>query len=180
MCSIKQIVLGGNSGNGKTFLIERLLKEAYVPVYGYMTLMHRENLLNEKGYPVFIYPAGIPSDKRIESEENFLGYCNKGVRQIDTSVFSGLGVKLLSDIPEKGIAVMDELGYFEADVTPFTDKVFEVFSGNSYIIASVKERYDIPFLNKIRSLPGILFKTVTPENRDALFEELAPIVRSWK
>ena len=72
---------------------------------------------------------------------------------------------------------MDELGFFEAQAESFTDAVLAALSGDIPVIAAVKSRTDIPFLNAVRAAPRAEVLSITPSNRDELFERLLPRMR---
>ena len=78
-----------------------------------------------------------------------------------------------------GILVMDELGFMEAGAEAFTRAVLEALEGDIPVIAAVKHRFDVPFLNAVRAMPKAKRYTVTPESWEALYEELLPLLRQW-
>ena len=77
------------------------------------------------------------------------------------------------------ILVMDEIGFLESEAMHFRETVLRAFERKGPVLAVIKERYDVPFLNEIRALPGTILFTVTPENREELYLKLREIVRSW-
>ncbi len=67
---------------------------------------------------------------------------------------------------------MDELGFFEARAEAFTAAVLQALAGDVPVIAAVKDRTDVPFLNAVRAMPKAEVHHITPQNRDMLFELL--------
>ena len=126
-----------------------------------------------------LYPASVLPDTYPDSEANYVGACTGKKRKINKDVFRKLGLQLLSDIPDKAVVVIDEIGFFEADVPEYTDRVFEILRDEHPFLGVIKTRYEDPFLSAVRSLSTISYFEVTKENREALFDRLAPIVRSW-
>ena len=63
--------------------------------------------------------------------------------------------------------------------TYFCRAVLEALEGDIPVIAAVKHRFDVPFLNAVRAMPKAKRYTVTPESREALYEELLPLLRQW-
>jgi nucleoside-triphosphatase THEP1 len=57
--------------------------------------------------------------------------------------------------------------------------VLEALAGERPVIAAVKEK-KTPFLDAVRESAGALVVHVTEENRETLFEQLLPLVRSWE
>ncbi len=74
---------------------------------------------------------------------------------------------------------MDELGFMEARAEAFVRAVFDALNGTIPVIAAVKARFDVPFLNDVRAHPNARLYTITKENRDELFEEVLPAIRAW-
>ena len=62
---------------------------------------------------------------------------------------------------------------------PGTGAVLEALEGDIPVIAAVKHRFDVPFLNAVRAMPKAKRYTVTPESWEALYEELLPLLRQW-
>lgn len=169
------ILLCGEHQVGKSTLIRRLLQENRLPVYGFMTRMER----TEPPYPVYIHPAGEPMENRVYGRENLVGTCDSRCRELHPEVFNGLGTRLIREARPGGILVMDELGFMEAGAEAFTRAVLEALEGDIPVIAAVKHRFDVPFLNAVRAMPKAKRYTVTPESREALYEELLPLLRQW-
>ena len=72
---------------------------------------------------------------------------------------------------------MDELGFFESKADRFTAAVLEALAGDIPVIAAVKSRTDVPFLNAVRAAPQAEVFHITAENRDALLAALLPRMR---
>ena len=69
---------------------------------------------------------------------------------------------------------MDELGFFESKADRFTAAVLEALAGDIPVLAAVKSRTDVPFLNAVRAAPKAEVFSITPENRDELYRLLLP------
>lgn len=170
----KKILICGEKGTGKSILIQRLIEDISIPVYGFIT---KKKTLDIGPHPIYIHPAD--SGERRYGEENLIGLCDKRIRSINEEVFNTLGVEYLSDARPGGVVVMDELGFMEARADEFVRQVLKCLDGDVPVIAAVKARHDIDFLNKIRSHPNCRLYTITPDNREQLYEELRPVVMSW-
>lgn len=169
------ILLTGERQAGKSFFIRRLLRGQTRPVYGFVTKMEGEG---EDGLrPVYMHPAWEKQEDWSYAKENLVGLCGReGVKEIFPRVFETLGVSLLKDAKEDGLLVMDELGYMESTAPLFTREVLEKLAGDIPVLAAVKKRPGVPFLEQVWNTPGALKYEVVPENRQALFETLAPVL----
>ena len=168
----KHIMIVGERGVGKSTLIRRLLAHTDRPVCGFIT---KSLSADEDGFhPIYIHPAAQEVDQREYTPENLIGTCDSKIHNINLSAFDTFGVEYLSNLLPGGIVLMDELGFMEAKSAAFTEKVLEVLDGDLPVLAAVKERKDIAFLETVRSHPKASLFYVTPENRDELYETLRP------
>ena len=175
----KHILLCGERGVGKSTLIEKLLQASPRPRYGFVTKMRAPG---PDGFrPVYIHPAGQPAAERVYTEANCVGCCDSRTHRPRLEVFDGLGAEYIRAALPNGILVMDELGFFEAKAERFTDAVLNALAGDIPVLAAVKARTDVPFLNAVRSMPKAEVFCITPENRGELYEALLPRVRAlWE
>lgn len=168
------ILICGEIGAGKSTLIQRLLEKNERPVYGFITKRLEPD---ETGFhPVYIHPAG--AEERAYAKENLVGTCDSKKHNVSPEVFNTLGVCYLEAEPG-ALIVMDELGFMEAKSEAFVRKVFGALDGDIPVIAVVKARFDVPFLNEVRAHEKAALYMLTKENRDALYEELLPKVLEW-
>ena len=168
----RHILVVGERHVGKSTLIRRLLDNTDRPVCGFMT---KSLPADEAGFhPIYIHPAGQPTAERVYTEENCIGVCDSRTHRPNLEVFDGLGVRYVRAARPDGVLVMDELGFFEAKAEAFTAAVLEALSGDVPVIAAVKSRRDVSFLNAVRSQPRAEVFYITPENRDVLYERLLP------
>ncbi len=178
---IRKILLGGDIGTGKDSLVDALLKVTPLPVTGLRTIRLNDEIDPEtKGAMIYMYPANVSFSDYPKNEENNIGSCTGRVRRIHPHVFRELGMKLLSDIPDNHVIVIDEIGFFEADVKEYTDRIFEILKGENFVIAVVKTRYEDPFLSAVKNDPDAHYFDVKKENRQKLLDSLSGVVRTWK
>lgn len=174
MSDWKHILICGEVNAGKSTLIAKLLKATNRPLYGFVT---KRLEADETGFhPIYIHPAGAA--ERTHAEENLIGTCDTKIHNVSTETFDTLGVEYLKAEPE-GLIVMDELGFMEASAARFVETVFQALDGDVPVIAAVKARYDVEFLNEVRVHRNAKLFKITKENRDILYQELLPIVLSW-
>ncbi len=174
MNAFKHILICGEVGVGKSTLISRLLAYNTRPVYGFLT---KKLNAGENGFhPIYIHPAGAKT--RLYGEANLIGTCDRKIHNVNLDAFNTLGASYLKAKPN-GLIVMDELGFMEANAKAFTSAVFEALNGALPVIAAVKARFDVPFLNDVRAHKNAKLYMITKENRDELFEELLPVIEAW-
>ena len=172
----RHILIVGERHVGKSTLIRRLLENTGRPVCGFMT---KSLPADEAGFhPIYIHPAAQAVEDRVYTPENLIGTCDTRIHNINQSAFDTFGVEYLTGLSPEGIVVMDELGFMEVSSEAFTSKVMEVLDGDIPILAAVKTRTDIDFLNTVRAHPKAHVFTMTEENRDELFDTLLPILKS--
>ena len=181
MQEIRKILLGGDIGAGEDSLLLKLMKEIRIPLAGLRTLMYPDRIDPDTGgAKIYMYPAAPSPDVYPDSEENYVGSCTGKERQIHPDVFQNLGVSLLSGIPKGAAVIIDEIGFFEEEITEYTDRIFALLKDQTHpVLAVVKTRYECPFLTKVRTYPGTSFYQVTEENREELFEKLSETIHAW-
>ena len=162
------ILLTGAPGVGKSTLIDRLTAALDVPVGGFRT--KKEAPRPDGLCPVYIHPA---AEERHFGADNLAGLCAVRVAARYPEVFETLGTVYL-DTPAP-LIVMDELGILEKDAAAFQQKVLSLLGGDRPVLAAVKAK-DTPFLSAVRSCPKARLFTVTEDNRDALFDEILPLL----
>ncbi len=173
----RHILICGDVGVGKSTLIQKLLHTVDLPIYGFIT---KRLPSGENGFhPIYIHPAGEPENARRRTAENLIGTCNGRIHDIHLETFNTVGAELLRTAKPDGCIVMDELGFMEAKADVFTQAVFDALDGDIPILAAVKSRTDIPFLEKVRNHPNASVYQITVENRDSLCDMLLPVVKSW-
>lgn len=174
MSERKHILVCGDVGVGKSTLISRLLECNTRPVYGFIT---KRLEAEENGFhPIYIHPAG--AKKRVWTEENQIGTCDRKTHNINLAVFNTLGVQYLEADPS-GLIIMDELGFMEAGAESFVNAVFRALDGSVPVIAAVKARFDVDFLNRVRVHEKCDLYGITKENREELFKRLQPMITAW-
>ena len=167
------VLIVGDRGVGKSTLIHRVLKELNRPVFGFET--RKETALEDpvRGCPIYIYDAGKP---HCRTPENLIGYHREQDFAAVTAAFDRYAPRLLAPVPANSVIQLDEIGFLEARSQSFCGAVQHLLDGNRPVIAAVKNR-DIPFLNQIRQHPQARCFDITPENRDALYEEVLAFMK---
>lgn len=163
----------GDRGVGKSTLIRRVLEELNRPVFGYET--KKETNLEDpiRGCPIYIYDAGTP---RCQTPENLIGYHREQNAAAITAAFERYAPRLMGTVPENAVVELDEVGFLEAKSETFCRAVLQLLDGRRPVIAAVKNK-EIPFLCALREHRNARCFYITPENRDALFEEVLEFMK---
>lgn len=162
------ILIVGARGVGKSTLIRRVLKELNVSVCGFETKKEDHLEDPEYGSPVYIYEADKPHEQH---PENLVGYCKNKHPLVYKETFDRYA-QTLREVPETPeVILMDEIGFMESLSEEFQSAILSHLEGDRLVIAAVKHK-DTPFLQQVRSHPNCRCFTITPENRDALKEEV--------
>ena len=172
----RHILICGERGVGKSTLIEKLLQTSSRPRYGFITKMRPAG--PDGFHPIYIHSAATPAKARTYAEENCIGTCDSRTHRPNLAAFNILGVRYIEAAKPGGIIVMDELGFFEAKADAFTATVLRALGGDIPVIAAVKSRTDVPFLNAVRAAPMTEVYYITPDNRDELYEKLLPKIQA--
>ncbi len=137
------LILCGSSGTGKTSAIKKVLMQVNEPIYGFWT----EKLApdTEGNSPVYLHGCREPL-----CFSHRIGLCKNRHAEKYPEVFDLVGVRFLSDIPEGGLVLMDEIGFMESEAKEFTKAIFRILDGNYRVIAAVRDK-QTPLLNAIRN-----------------------------
>ena len=160
------ILITGGVGVGKSTLIHKLLQQTQAAVYGFRTKKAEADASGDA--KVYIHAA---TGALTYEDGNVVGLSSPKGGQAYPEVFDNVGLDLLSEIPAGAIVLMDELGFMESQAGLFCEKVMDILDGPYYVIAAVKTM-STPFLDAVRSHEKGLIWTITPENRDGLYDAI--------
>ncbi len=172
---MSHILLCGERGAGKSTLIRRLLLANTRAVYGFVT--ERREADSDGFHPIYLHPAGAQT--RVYADSNRVGRCDAKTHSVSLEAFDGLGARCIREARPGGLIVMDELGFMESAADGFTRAVLDALDGETPVLAAVKARYDVPFLNAVRAHPNAAVYTVNADNREALYRALLPTIFGW-
>lgn len=171
---MEHLLLCGRRRSGRSALIRSLLRETWVPVFGYETLTMGTR--PDGFHEIYLYPYGTKSPQR--REENHVADCNTRERIVHHEVFNQLGVQLLRQ-PVRGILVMDEIGFMESGAEEFCRAVLERLDGDVPVLAAVRSGVDTAFLRQVTQHPKVRCLEMKPERFEEYEKQLRPIVQTW-
>lgn len=159
MKGMGHIVLTGPRGIGKSTVVDEVIRRWIGPVDGLRTISWREG----EGRRIDL--CSVDGVRRAQaawfsSPEHREPCCR--------NTFEGLGVELLeeSGMPG-GLTVLDELGFMEQDIQPFTRAVLRRLDRREPVLAVIREEPN-PFLHAVAAHSNVTVVVVTRENRDSL------------
>ena len=165
-----KILICGPRGVGKSTLIRRLTALYPGPVSGFVT--KRETVADGEGlFPIYIHPAACPESRRQYGPENLIGRCDRRRSVRCTPVFDDWGPRLLEG---PGLLLMDELGRLEREASGFIAQVEACLDADKRVLG-VLQKCNSAHVARIAQREDVTVLTVTPENRDELFEMLLSI-----
>ncbi len=167
-----KIFLTGEPRVGKTTLIQKLVREFPDDYAGFWSEKHYD--LEQGVDLVYIHAT---KGEWYYRPENCIGTCFPGVRAVGhKEVFEGYGRELLSHIPPKVPVIMDELGFLERDAEVFCKTALALLDSDNPVIGVIKPK-PIAFLDQIRAHPAVQIFTVTRENTEEIYSQIAAL---WK
>ena len=160
------LVICGERGVGKSTCIRRVIRETKPEISGFIT--KSESGTEDGFHDIYIHAAGQSENERHFGKDNLIGSCNKVIHRINTEVFETKGVEYLTGC-RGDIIVMDELGFMEADASAFQQAVIDCLEGDVPVIAAIKPRVDVCFLNRIRCMDKVEVIPIYERTREDVY-----------
>jgi nucleoside-triphosphatase THEP1 len=159
---IKNILLTGSPGCGKSTLIEKVVAGTKRPATGFLTREIREH---NRRVGFSINPlngnSGVLAHENIESKFK-VGKYGVNIKGIDS-----IAVPAMVPDNEKVLVIIDEIGKMECLSGLFRDTVKGVLNSKNPVLGSIALSGG-PFITKIKRRDDILIVEVTKDNRDTL------------
>lgn len=166
--NMKNIVLTGFSGVGKSTLIKKIIKESNRNIYGFITEKFPERCIDGL-CPIYIYPA---AGEPVFDDKHLIGLGGEGTHYTNAEVFDNLGVELISTNDSHGLIVMDEIGFLEAAAEKFKAKLIECLQGDIPTIVVMKTKMREKLMQEIASLPDIEYIVMDENNREDVYSQI--------
>lgn len=172
----KHVVITGDKNAGKTTLVERILDELSVPIYGYQTVKMDES--RDGPSETYMYPAGRVD--YVKRKENYIGLSGERVLDVSVDTFNKLGTSLIKTAGQNGIIVMDEIGFMEKDAAVFRRAVINAFGGSIPVLATTKsDDRGSEYIRMIKNHPNAELFKLSKDNREEVFKEVMEVVSAW-
>jgi nucleoside-triphosphatase len=144
-----------------------LLQNEGIPVFGFLT---RE--IRERGRRVGFRIETPAGDRGVLAHIDLAGPPTVGRYGVDLDAFERIALPALSDIPEAGVAVIDELGKMELASERFRTALAGLLDRSVPLVATVHAHRD-PFTDALKRRDDLEVERVERQNRDLLPERLA-------
>ncbi|PNR96662.1 nucleoside-triphosphatase [Petrotoga sp. 9PWA.NaAc.5.4] len=175
----KNIFLTGKPGVGKSKIINKLVSELNLKIGGFEVIRDGDKNAWTSFYLVEVSQIN-KSFNSLKSEINRFAF-RKDINskwEINIEVFNKLGVNFLSNLEDRDIVIMDELGRFELKAYDFQKKIEEVLSDDKVVLGVIKDESN-EFLDRIRNRKDVEILRVTQENREVIYQKTKTLLISF-
>lgn len=170
---IKNILVTGSPGCGKTTLIKRVVTQVRSPVGGFYTEEIREEG-SRRGFKL----VTLDGQEGLLAHDAWSGPPRVGKYGVDLKALESVGVAAIQrGLRDHALVVIDEIGPMEMFSSTFCRVVLEALSGEGVILGSIVRRSK-PFSDQIKIRPDVRVIEVTPGNREALVEPMLALLRA--
>ena len=169
---MKNIVITGSAGIGKTTLIKRLSEifKEFNPAGFYTSEIMEEGIIT--GYAV----TNLFGDSQILAHWNLKSKYSSGKYHIDMKGFETLLENIFSREKKTGLYFIDEIGKIECQSKKFCKVVNELLGANKPLIATITEK-GTGLIQEVKKRDDIKIHEITPINRDQQLKALTMEIR---
>jgi len=165
---MKNILLTGRPGCGKTTLIKRVVEELALPAGGFYTEEIRQGR-ERVGFKIIT----LSSKEAVFAHVDFRTSQRLGKYGLDLVALETIGVEALrTAVRERRLVVIDEIGPMEIRSASFRDVVNDALDADARILATITAR-SFRFTDAIKERRDVTVIKVQRENREQLVSELA-------
>jgi nucleoside-triphosphatase len=168
---MKNILICGPPGVGKTTLIKKLLKNINLKAGGFYTEEIKGN--NRRvGFKIF----------SLDNQEGILAHISvKGMKRVGrygVNIYDleNVGVKSLSQaLREDDLIIIDEIGKMEIFSDKFKEKVLDCLHSEKFVLATIGIGGD-KYISRIKERDDVIVFKINRENRDELMDKVLSLV----
>ncbi|MGB9597979.1 MAG: NTPase [Candidatus Poribacteria bacterium] len=158
--TVKNILITGNPGVGKTTLIHRLISKLNVPVGGFYT----SEIRDENGKRIGFKITSLDGNEGIMASVDFISKNKVSRYGVDVETIDKIGVNAIeASIKNNKIIVIDEIGKMELFSKRFQDITIQAFDSSLIVIGTISAK-DNAFTKKIKERQDVKMVTLTRQN----------------
>jgi nucleoside-triphosphatase len=168
---IKNFLITGKPGSGKTTLIKEILKEINLPINGFYTEEIRENG-ERRGFKI----VSLDGKEGILAHQNFKSQLRVSKYGVNLNDLEEIGIKaILKALKEGKICLIDEIGKMELFSEKFKKAVLFALESKNCVLGTIKLTNDL-FISKIKKRKDTKIFYLTKENREKIKEEIKRLI----
>ena len=168
---MKNILICGPPGVGKTTLIKKILENINLRAGGFYTEEIKEN--NRRvGFKII----SLDNQEGILAHISIKGAKRVGRYGVNIYDLENIGVKSLSQaLRDDDLIIIDEIGKMEVFSEEFKEKVLDCLNSEKFVLATIGIGGD-KFISNIKRRDDIILFKVTKENRNKLIEIISSLI----
>jgi len=169
---MKNILITGYPGVGKTTLIKKLIKELKdLPSIGFYT-----QEIREKGTRVGFELISLKDKKRLLSHTQIKSHYRVGKYGVDIKGFEEFIETILLEEINPDLYIIDEIGRMECFSVKFRMFLKGILDSNKVVLATIALKGN-GLIGEIKERADVKLFEITQENRDTLFLEVLKQVK---
>jgi len=168
---IKNILITGPPGCGKTTLIMEVLKELNLNAGGFYTSEIKENGIR-KGFKII----SLDDKEGILAHENIKGPCKVGKYRVNLKDLEEIGVKSILNALKKKVIVIDEIGLMELFSEKFKKAVMSALDSENKVLGTIRLKPH-PFTEEIKKRRDTRIFYLKRENFPQIKKEIINFLR---
>jgi len=168
---MKNILISGPPGVGKTTLIKKILENLNLKVGGFYTEEIKENK-NRIGFKII----SLDNQEGILAHISIKGMKRVGRYGVNIYDLENIGVKSLSRaLRDEELIVIDEIGKMEIFSDKFKEKVLDCLNSEKFVLATIGIGGD-KFIFQIKERNDVIIFKMNRDNRDELVDKVLYLI----
>ncbi len=158
--NIKNILITGNPGVGKTSLIHSIVSELNIPAGGFYTSEIRDENGKRTGFKII----SLGGDEGIMASIDFISKYKVSRYRVDVETIDKIGVNAIGEaIKSNRLVIIDEIGKMELFSKSFQDIVMQALDSPLVVLGTISAK-DTAFTKKIKERQDTKIVTLTRQN----------------